>query len=157
MTATDHRLSRDTSGNYVIAGAGLGGDPSSNFIYVSPPTDALPLDAPAARVAEEIYVVPNPATPSSMNDWRLQPNNDDPTGIKIEFHHLPHGRGTVTIYSLAGDWVQTLPFDARDGNGTLRWNLVSRNGQDVSSGVYLFRVDAAAPFQPFLGKFVVVR
>jgi hypothetical protein len=38
------------------------------------------------------------------------------------------------------------------------WDLVSRNGQDVTSGVYLFSVEADDKnFKRFVGKFVVIR
>jgi len=55
--------------------------------------------------------------------------------------------------------VQELEFDGRSGNGTVPWDLVSRNGQDVTSGVYLFAVDTDtnAAFARKIGKFVVIR
>jgi hypothetical protein len=38
------------------------------------------------------------------------------------------------------------------------WDLVSRNGQDVASGVYLYTVEADDPsFSRFVGKLVVIR
>ena len=44
------------------------------------------------------------------------------------------------------------------GSGTLAWNLVSRNGQTVTSGVYLFSVEPDDKrFPKFVGKFVVIR
>ena len=32
--------------------------------------------------------------------------------------------------------------DGRTGNGEAAWNLISRNGQDVVSGIYLFVVES---------------
>ena len=40
-------------------------------------------------------------------------------------------------------------------DGQARWNLISRNGQDVESGIYLFTVDSALGNQ--IGKFVIIR
>jgi hypothetical protein len=149
VSATDHTVNPPAPG--------LAGDPAGNFLYVTMPSTALPVER-AGDVSEEVYVVPNPATPVSMAPWQLQPNNDDPTGLKVEFHHLPQSTGKVTIWTLAGDRVRELPFDGRDGNGTLPWDLVSRNGQDVSSGVYLYTVEADdGSFERFVGKLVVVR
>jgi hypothetical protein len=161
VTATDHKLEdpnpNDGIDQLLVAGAGLAGDPSSNFVYVNPPTTALPPER-ADRLEEDVYVVPNPATVRTMAAWKLSPNNEDPTGTKIEFHHLPRSTGKVTIFTLAGDMVEELLFDGTTGNGSLRWDLVSRNGQDVTSGVYLFSVEADdATFKRFVGKFVVVR
>ena len=43
--------------------------------------------------------------------------------------------------------------------GTIAWDLVSRNGQDVTSGVYIFSVetDTNDAFKRKIGKFVVIR
>jgi hypothetical protein len=157
VTATDHKMEPNADGILAPAGPGLAGDPSSNFVYLNPPTDALPVERAAAE-DKEIYVVPNPATSASLNPWMLQPNNVDPTGIKIEFHHLPRSTGKVTVFTLAGDMVKELPFDGTGGNGTLMWDLVTRNGQDVTSGVYLYTVQADnSAFKRFVGRFVVIR
>ena len=40
-------------------------------------------------------------------------------------------------------------------DGQARWNLISRNGQDVVSGIYLFTVDS--PLGRSTGRFVVIR
>jgi hypothetical protein len=155
VTATDHRLRIGASGQLEASGPGLAGDPSSNFVYLNPPSDALPSEL-FHEAEKEIFVVPNPATRESMRAWMLQPNNEDPTGIKIEFQHLPRARGKVTVFTLAGDMVIELPFDGRGGNGSLPWNLVSRNGQEVTSGVYLYAVEAER-FERFVSRFVVIR
>ena len=42
--------------------------------------------------------------------------------------------------------------------GTVKWDLVSRNGQDVASGVYMYSVETDdSNFDRFIGKFVVIR
>ena len=93
-----------------------------------------------------------------MQAWTLAPNNDDPTGIKVEFRNLPMSAGVVRIYTLAGDMVIEMPFDGRSGTGTVKWDLVSRNGQDITSGVYLYSVESEdGAFKRFIDKFVVIR
>jgi hypothetical protein len=157
VTATDHALRVGQGGALVPSGPGLSGDPSSSFVYVTPPTDALP-PARASEAENEVYVVPNPATAESMQPWTLSPNNEDPTGIKVEFHHLPQSTGVVSVFTLSGDLVKELHFDGTSGNGSLAWDLVSRNGQDITSGVYLFAVDADDDrYDRFVGRFVVIR
>jgi len=44
--------------------------------------------------------------------------------------------------------------DANDG--TAEWNLVTRNGQDVTSGVYLYTVESKGKGSA-TGKFIIVR
>jgi hypothetical protein len=158
VSASDHKVDLNvTTGAVTLLGPGLAGDPNSNFVYINPPTNALSA-ARADQAQDEIYVVPNPATDQSMRSWTLQPNNDDPTGVKVEFHHLPESRGKVTVFTLSGDMVVELPFDGSNGGGSLAWDLLSRNGQEITSGVYLFSVEAEkTEFKRFVGKFVVIR
>ena len=114
--------------------------------------------------------------------WDLTPNASDPTGTHIDFLGLPSGRWTIKIFTLSGDWVVSInsddPVNASTRNSTLidsrgdshinvnrqqdtpndgqaRWNLISRNGQDVVSGIYLFTVESIKGTQR--GKFVVIR
>ncbi len=150
VTAYDHQII-----DGVPIRAGKYGDPSSNFQYTRPVSDSQ--DSGEFN-GDEIYVVPNPATASSMAPWELVPNMDDPTGIKVEFRNLPRCMSTVRIFSLAGDLVEILYHDGSDGDGTLVWDLVSRNGQNVTSGVYLFTVEPGdGDFEKTVGKFVVIR
>jgi len=114
--------------------------------------------------------------------WDLTPNASDPTGTHIDFMGLPAGEWSIKIFTLSGDWVTTLsskeavnsairtsvvpgPNGTSTTNVTLqqdtpndgqaRWNLISRNGQDVVSGIYLFTVESSQGTQR--GKFVVIR
>jgi hypothetical protein len=129
------------------------GDPSTNFQYTTPVSDAQPA---YGYDVNEVYVVPNPATAETMEPWRLEPNQDDPTGVKVEFRNLPACPSTVRIFTIAGDLVEVLYNDGSDG--TLAWDLVSRNGQDVASGIYLFSVEPEnGGFPSSIGKFIVIR
>ena len=114
--------------------------------------------------------------------WDLTPNASDPTGTHIDFLGLPDGQWTIKIYTLSGDLVQTLnandAVDASVRNATVidsrgqahtnvtrqqdtavdgqaRWNLISRNGQDVVSGIYLFTVSSKRGMER--GRFVLIR
>jgi hypothetical protein len=105
-----------------------------------------------------VYVVPNPVTAASTAAWNLGPTNADPSGEKLEFRNLPRCRSTVRIYTVSGDLVQTLSHDGTNGAGTLPWNLVSRNGQSVASGIYLYSIEPSdRRFRRIVGKFVVIR
>ncbi len=129
--------------------------PSANFVYASPHSSSQ--EAYEYR-EKEIYVVPNPVTIENMAPWTLHANNNDPSGLKLEFRNLPACRNTVRIFTLAGDLVQVLHHDGRGGDGTLPWNLLTRNGQEVTSGVYLYSVEPAdGRFSDAVGKFVVIR
>jgi hypothetical protein len=68
---------------------------------------------------------------------------------------LPRARATIKIWTVAGDLVAQIVHDGSAGDGQASWNLISRNGQDVESGIYLFTVDSALGKNT--GKFVVIR
>ena len=119
----------------------------------------------AAAGAREggVFVVPNPYRGRSQ--WDLTPNATDPTGTHIDFVNLPVGGWTLRIFTISGDLVQVIrntdtqvdgklqQENAQDGQAT--WNLISRNGQDVVSGIYLFSVESSNGTEQ--GKFVIIR
>ncbi|MBU0742830.1 hypothetical protein KKG45_03880 [bacterium] len=158
VTATDHAMDINDDDTITVTGSGIVGDPSSSFNDVRPGS--------LAQTAEErkqngvdIYVYPNPATRDALEEFQLfYPNSDDPTGIRVCFANLPRSHNSVKIYTLDGDLVETLDHDGTDGYGEICWNLVSRNGQEVVSGIYLYTVESRdAQFDDFIGKFVIIR
>jgi hypothetical protein len=138
----------------------LMGNPSATNAQVVYPR------ADAQRDQEHVYVVPNPYKGGAQ--WDLVPRDEDPSGTKVSFVNLPRTRGTIHIYTLAGDLVKDIPFDGTavedlqygkdavaTASGTASWNLISRNGQRIVSGVYLYSVDTDLGRQ--VGRFVIIR
>jgi hypothetical protein len=111
----------------------------------------------------EVYVVPNPYRGRAQ--WDLTPNAADPTGTHVDFFNMPLGQWTLRIFTISGDLVQTIRNDDLQTNGRPQqenaedgqasWNLISRNGQDVVSGIYIFSVVSDQGTQQ--GKFVIIR
>ena len=160
VTASDHELL--PAGNSfdidMPTGPGLVGDPGSSFTHTTPGTNAQTAEE-RAREGANIYVFPNPATREALHEFQeLNPNGDDPTGIRVSFTNLPMAHNTIKIYTVAGDLVQTISHDGTTGVGHKSWNLMSRNGQEIVSGVYLYAVQSDDDrFEDFVGKFVVIR
>ncbi|MFH0778562.1 MAG: hypothetical protein V2A71_08030 [Candidatus Eisenbacteria bacterium] len=100
-----------------------------------------------------ITVVPNPYNISAS--WDLIPSDVDPTGTKIGFFGLPRTRSVLRIFGLTGDLIRELEHDGSNGDGTIWWNLVTRNGQDVATGIYFFSVECE--LGTYIGKFVIIR
>jgi hypothetical protein len=69
--------------------------------------------------------------------------------------NMPQGDWTLKIYTVSGDLVRVLENESMRDIGQVKWDLVSRNGQDVVSGVYLFTVESR--FGNQIGKFVILR
>lgn len=110
----------------------------------------------AAGNLDDVIVVPNPyIAGENPEGWDLTPSDADPTGTKIAFANLPARECTVNVYSLAGDLIRAIPHDGRSGNGTAFWDLISRNGQDIVSGVYIYSVECGS--EQNVGRFTVIR
>jgi hypothetical protein len=137
------------------------------------------------RTGTSVWVVPNPYRGARRlqdrpSAWDLTPNATDPTGTHIDFMGLPRGRWTIKIFTVSGDLVQTLRSEDpvneslradvavggvsyrgynrqqdTPNDGQARWNLISRNGQDIVSGIYIFTVESDQGTQR--GRFVVIR
>ncbi len=138
----------------------LSGNPSATNSQVVYPRGA------SKPTEKDVFVVPNPY--KGHAEWDLIPREEDPSGTKVTFMNLPRTKGTIHIYTLAGDLVKDIPFDGRvaadlqfgkdpvtAGQGSMPWNLISRNGQKIVSGIYLYSVDTELGRK--VGRFVIVR
>lgn len=157
IVATDHDVYSDGD-EFTIRGPGVAGDPSTLFVNVRPGTTAR-TTADIDHSGQRIFVYPNPATRESLAEFQqMSPASDDPTGVRVAFANLPRSRNLISIFTLGGDLVQTLDHDGTTGHGEITWNLVSRNGQQIVSGVYIYSVQPLdGSFERFIGKFVVIR
>ena len=157
VVASDHALTL-LEGSYLPSGSGLQSEPSNNFVMTVP--------APWGQTAQErategvnIYVYPNPATNESLAEFQAQPpGHTDPVGQRIMFNNLPAAHNIIRVFTASGDLVVTLSHDGTIEGGGRSWNLMSRNGQEVGSGIYIYVVKSDDPaFEDFSGRFVVVR
>jgi len=76
---------------------------------------------------------------------------------RIHFINVP-ADATVRIYTLDGDLVRTLNHPDANLSGyssKISWDLVSRNTQAVTSGIYIYRVDSKLGSQ--VGKIVIIK
>jgi hypothetical protein len=116
--------------------------------------DSIVVAHTAARPrGDQAWVVPNPYRGSAP--WDRPPVPGDPFGRHLDFMGLPKASCTIRIYTVAGDLVAQIDHDGSNGDGQTSWDLISRNGQDVESGIYLFTVDSSLGHQ--IGRFVVIR
>ncbi len=141
----------------------VGDEIPANAVYVELASSPAAVEAEGVRPMwgavqsgdwrDKVFVVPNPWRGSA--EWDLTPSNADPTGSHIDFAGLPAKPCDVRIFTLAGDLVQTLQHDGSSGRGTVSWNMISRNGQDIVSGMYLYAVTCGGETQ--VGRFTIIR
>jgi hypothetical protein len=107
--------------------------------------DASAVDAEAASAAlDRIRVVPNPYVAAAAWERPLPQTIDSGRGERrIDFTNLPLD-ATVRIYSVRGALVWEGRHDGGFADGTVRWDLRSREGLDVAYGVYFWHVSSPA-------------
>lgn len=125
-------------------------------------TRVVPGTEPPETVGQ-VAVVPNPyrgdAGYQSYNPaWEKPPGTRErwlEQDRRIQFINLPP-RCEIQIYTVAGDPVQTLRHESA-AQGFEDWNLTSRVGQAISSGVYLFTVEDLETGAVQVGTFAVIK
>jgi hypothetical protein len=157
VVTTDHDMAI-INNRLILTGPGLQGDPTTNFSWIRPGSNSQTANDVAAD-GSRIYVYPNPATREALSEFQqMYPNSKDPTGVRVMFTNLPAAHNTINIFTLDGDLVASLDHDGTDGYGDVSWNLVTRNGQQAVSGIYLYSVISDNDrFPEFIDKFVLIR
>ena len=103
---------------------------------------------------DSVKVVPNPFLLAS----RYTTADDD----FVLFTHMPR-RGVLRIFTAAGQFIQQLWWDPADldGQGDLRFNLVTKEGLLMAAGLYLYVLTAedeqGREVGVAKGKFVIIR
>lgn len=116
--------------------------------------DVIAARADISAQMDSIHAVPNPFILHSAYQT---------SGIerRLMFTHLPP-EGVLRIFTVSGAFVQEIPWGPSDlaGNGDLFWDLRTREGYEVGSGLYVFVVEAVNPATfgkvKKIGKFVVI-
>ncbi len=103
---------------------------------------------------EDIAVVPNPYVVAAT--W--EPRHQLVSGRgprKLDFINLPT-ECTIKIFTLSGYLVNTLKHSNSNEDGTYSWNMLSRDGLEISYGLYLYHVEAEG-IGEFTGKFALIK
>jgi hypothetical protein len=122
------------------------------------------LDANKAKEEmDKIRVVPNPYIVT--NTWEPRnPYSDGRGDREIHFTHLPP-RCTIRIFNIKGQLINTLEHEATGTgsneqlpqyNGTLSWNMLSKDNLEISYGIYIYHIDAPGIGEK-IGKFLVIK
>ncbi|MFQ5599772.1 MAG: hypothetical protein ACE5G2_04370 [Candidatus Krumholzibacteriia bacterium] len=136
-------------------------------------------DVEEARNAR-VSVFPNPYRGESGFDVRNPDGSINPRKRVLWFVNLPE-RAHIKIFTLAGDLVREYHFDAATYGGTetagvspdradlavgrnlvtggsiAGFDLLNADGQEISSGLYIFSVRDKVTGETQLGKFMVIR
>jgi hypothetical protein len=103
---------------------------------------------------DKIAVVPNPYVAAAT--W--EPRSPFRTGRgerRIYFINLPP-QCTIRIYTVSGYLVERIDHKDTIENGSEPWNLLSKDGQDIAYGVYIYHVEAPGIGEK-IGKFALIK
>ncbi len=122
------------------------------FALTAPVTGSAITSVTADDLAR-IRVVPNPFVVFSQYQTNI-------TESRIMWAGVPPS-GTLRVYTVSGQFVQQITWTQADLNetGDLAWNLRTREGTELASGLYLWvlTTDVGGATQNARGKFVVIR
>ena len=138
-------------------------------------TKVLTIPGPGPQRDETVYVFPNPYRGAAIWDGTRDREK------YLWFANLPR-KSTIRIFTLAGDLVRSIDFDAdtqydpdaytgvdvqglKIGSerliampgGMCAWDLISERDQAVATGLYIFSVEDKESGKNHVGKFMVIR
>ncbi|MBZ0199997.1 MAG: T9SS type A sorting domain-containing protein, partial [Ignavibacteriaceae bacterium] len=94
----------------------------------------------------------------NLNDVYVYPNPAKVSNGKVTFANLPQ-RAKIVIWNVNGKRV--IELQETDGNGGVDYNLKDENGEQLNSGIYIFRIvklDATNnETEEKIGKFAVIK
>jgi hypothetical protein len=112
-------------------------------------------DELAKAQMDMIRVVPNPYVVS--NSWEpLNPYANGRGPRELHFIHLPK-KCTVRIFNVRGQLIKELEHESESvTDGTLIWDMQSKDLLDIAYGIYIYHVDAGE-LGTKIGKFAVIK
>ncbi|MCH7954625.1 MAG: hypothetical protein IIC40_02680 [Candidatus Marinimicrobia bacterium] len=105
---------------------------------------------------KDVAVVPNPYVATSS--FEPQPLDVFSVGRgirRVNFINLPQ-ECTIRIFNVAGEHVRTIEHSSDFFNGTEPWDLLSKDGMDVSYGIYIYHLDAKELGQK-IGRIAIIK
>ncbi|MEX1140564.1 MAG: hypothetical protein WEF53_14575, partial [Bacteroidota bacterium] len=105
----------------------------------------------AAGDVANVGVRPNPYKRAALHD-----NFSNVYDHKLLFYNLPP-ECTITILDVAGQIIDVINFASADpNNGSVFWDMFSKDGIEVASGLYIYAVESPTGGQK-IGHFAILR
>ncbi len=144
------------------------GLPSFESSRTSSSVRIFPGSAPVADGSRSVGVYPNPYRVNAAWDGNTNRTR------KLHFYNLPE-RAQIRVYTLAGEIVADFDHDASNNTGDIRWfdnfsasnrilaggehawDILSENGLNIATGLYLFTVEDTDTGDVQRGKFAIIK
>lgn len=137
---------------YVIINKPLSGSDSFRFTTTKP---SFSIDD-AKKQLELVKAVPNPYVVSNLFEQPLPPTVRGRGERVIYFTNLPL-KSRVHIYTSDGNHVRTLEHDGDLNDGTVVWDVRTKEGLDVAYGVYFYVVEIDGVSDKKTGKLAIIK
>jgi len=102
-----------------------------------------------------IYTVPDPYLTVSSLERKIINADEGRGDRRIDFVNLPR-RCVISIFTTAGRLVRVLEHTATENNAREAWDLRTKDGLEVSSGIYFYVVEAVGA-GTFRGRLAIIK
>ncbi|MBN1348301.1 hypothetical protein JXJ21_02740 [candidate division KSB1 bacterium] len=117
-------------------------------------TEGAQFDMATAKFGlNNIKVVPNPYIATNLMEPKVRQGLNQRR--RLMFTHLP-AKCKISIYTVSGYLVDEIDVDNVVDDGHAMWDMLTREGLELSYGLYIYRVDAPG-IGEIMGKFAVVK
>jgi hypothetical protein len=114
----------------------------------------ITISVPPQSDVKKIYAVPNPYRTGTSAVTSPYYHNFPDNSIK--FYNMPE-EADLKIYTVAGDLVWETHHSSLDGmGGVVTWFTNNKHGQQVGSGVYIYKVESDSG-DTMYGRIIVIR
>lgn len=110
----------------------------------------------AVQQLERVKAVPNPYVVSNVYEQPLPPTVRGRGERVIYFTNLPP-KSRVHIYTSSGSHVKTIEHDGDLNDGTVVWDVRTKEGLDVAYGVYFYVVEMDGVSEKKTGKLAIIK
>ncbi|PLX25125.1 MAG: hypothetical protein C0600_12330, partial [Ignavibacteria bacterium] len=109
----------------------------------------------ATSQLDRVGVVPNPYVSATTHESPLPPGITTGRGErKVDFIHVP-ADSKISIFTARGVHIITLRHDSSIDDGTVSWNLKTKENLDIAYGVYFYVLESPAGEKS--GKIAIIK
>jgi len=112
-------------------------------------------DAVISSDMKEIKVVPNPYVMTNMMETQVS-NPFLNQRRKLLFTHIP-ANCRIRIFTVSGVLVDEINVDNSSDNGTVHWDMLTRENLEIAAGMYVYHVESEITGDTKIGKFAVIK
>lgn len=110
----------------------------------------------AKEQLNQVKAVPNPYIVTDVFEEPLPPTVRGRGERVVYFINLPP-KSKVHIYTSSGNHVRTLEHDGSLNNGSVEWDLRTKEGLDIAYGVYFYVVEVEGISDKKTGKLAIIK